>query len=131
MVTGCSTKVLQKNVLRMKCRKLSQILRYKEVKIDDESYFRLSNADLSGNAGYYTTDSNQTPDSVKLKRVAKYEQKLLVWVAISPSGMSKHHIVPSGQAVNETVYIEKCLKARLVPYINSLQNNGDVIFWPD
>ena len=45
--------------------------------------------------------------------------------------MSKLHIVPSGQVVNETVYIEKCLKARLVPYINSLQKNGDVIFWPD
>ena len=52
-------------------------------------------------------------------------------MAISLSGMSKHYIVPSGQAVNETVYIEKCLKARLVPYINSLQKNGDVIFWPD
>ena len=59
-----------------------------------------------------------------------YEQKLLVWVAISPIGMSKQHIVPSGQVVKETVYIEKCLRARLVPYINSLQNN-DVIFWPD
>ena len=73
------------------------------------------NADLSGNAGYFTSDSKQTPNSLKLKRVAKYDQKLLVWVAISPSGMSKHFILPSGQAVNETIYIEKCLKARLVP----------------
>jgi transcriptional regulator with XRE-family HTH domain len=121
----------QKAVLRSKCTKLSAIFRGKEVVIDDESYFRLSNSDLSGNAGFYTSDTKQTPDSVKLKRVAKYEQKLLVWVAISPSGMSKHYIVPSGQAVDQTVYIEKCLKARLIPYINSLQNKGDVIFWPD
>lgn len=121
----------QKAVLRTKCRKLCELFQRKEVAIDYKSYFRLSNSDLSGNAGYYTLDSKQTPDSVKLKRVAKYEQKLLVWVAISTSGMSRHFIVLSGQAVNRTVYIEKCLKARLIPYINSLQNKGDVIFWPD
>ena len=80
----------------MKCRKLSQIFRDKEVFIDNESYFQLSNEDLSGNADYNTSDSKQTPDRVILKRVAKYEQILLVWMAISPSGMSKHYIVPSG-----------------------------------
>ena len=62
----------------MKCRNLSKIFRDKEVIIDDGSY-----ADMSGNAGYYTSDNKQKPDSVKLKRVAKYEQNLLVWVAIS------------------------------------------------
>ena len=118
----------QKNVLGLKCRKLSKIFREKEVFIDEESYLRFRNVDLAGNAGYYTSDSNQTPDSVKLKRVAKFGQKLQVWVAISSSGMSKHYIVPSGQAVNETVYIEKCLKARLVPYINNLQKMAMLYF---
>ena len=33
--------------------------------MDDESYFGLSNTELSGYAGYYTSDSNQTSDEVK------------------------------------------------------------------
>lgn len=121
----------QKQAVSKKCRKLTKLFRNKEVVIDDESYFRLNNSELSGNSGFYTSDITQTPDNVKLKRVAKFDQKLLVWVAISPSGMSDHYIVPSGQAVNTKVYIEECLEARLVPYINSLQNTGEVIFWPD
>ena len=96
-----------------------QIFREKEVVIDDESYFRLSNADLSGNAGYYyyTSDSNKTPDSVKLNRVAKYE-KLLVWVAISPSYMSKHYIVSSGQAASNVIFWPDLAKNTL-PFLES------------
>ena len=55
----------EKNLLRMKCRKLSQYFPDKEVIIDDESYFSFSNVDLTGNAGYYNSDSNQTPGCLK------------------------------------------------------------------
>ena len=36
--------------------------------MDDESCFGLSNMELSGNAGYYTSDSNLASDEVKTKR---------------------------------------------------------------
>ena len=51
--------------------------------MDDESFFGLSNAELLGNAGYYTPDSNLTSDEEKTKRKSKFEKKLLVWVAFS------------------------------------------------
>ena len=72
--------------------------------MDDESNFGLSNTKLSGNAGYYTSNSNLTSDEVKTKRKNKYEKKLLVWVAFSEKGLSICYIVPSGQAIDADVY---------------------------
>ena len=94
---------------QIKFRKLVALFRKKIIIIDDESYFPLSNSDLSENAGFYTSDLDATPNEVKLKRKSKYEPKLLVWIALSEKGVSKYYIAPSGQAVNENVYISKCL----------------------
>ena len=66
----------QKAAVRPKCRKLVALFQKKIVIIDDESYFPLSNTNLSGNAGYYTSDPDATPNEVKLKRKSKYEPKL-------------------------------------------------------
>ena len=43
---------VQKAAIRPKCRKLSIIFRKKAIIMDDESYFGLSNTELSGNAGF-------------------------------------------------------------------------------
>lgn len=121
----------QKSVARAKCTKLASIFRKKQVVIDDESYFGLSNFELAGNAGFYSSNLKATPKEVQLKRVEKFEPKLLVWVAISPKGKSKHFIVPSGQAITQDVYIEKCLDSRLIPFLEEVHGNDDVVFWPD
>ena len=125
----------QKAVVRPKCSHLVKIFRKKQVVIDDESYFNsssiTSNNDLSGNAGFYSSNIDATPNEVKLKRVAKFEPKLLVWVALSPQGISKPFIVPSGQAINEDVYIDKCLRARLIPFLKNFHKNDEIMFWPD
>ena len=39
--------------------------------------------------------------------------------------------MPSGQAVNEVVYINKCLGARLIPFVESFHKNDQIVFWPD
>ena len=110
---------------------MTQLFPGKQVIINDESYFRLSNSDLSENSGLYSLDVSTTPDSLKLKRVSKFESKLLVWVPISPLGMSKHLIVPSGQFVNEDVYIKHCLEARLVSFIKRVITDDEIVFWAD
>jgi hypothetical protein len=109
---------------------LVSIFRKKFVIIDDESYFHLSNTELSGNAGYYSSDCEATPNEVKLKRKGKYEPKLLVWIALSKKGVSKHYIAPSGQAIDADVYISKCL-VKLKKFINVVHKNDDIVFWPD
>jgi len=121
----------QKAAVRPKCHRLAGIFQKKSVVIDDESYFGLSDYALSGNSGYYTSNDNETPDAVKLKRKSKFDPKILVWVAISSKGISKPYIVPSGQAVNEVVYINKCLRARLIPFVESVHKNDQIVFWPD
>ena len=57
--------------------------------IDDESYFTLSHSEINGNNIYYTSDDKQCPDNVKFKEKSKFEDKLFVWIAISPKGMPK------------------------------------------
>jgi len=98
--------------------------------MDDESYFGLSNTEISGNAGFYTSDPDLTKDEVKTKRKSKFEKKLLVWVAISEKGLSNYFIAPSGQAVDADVYVQKCLP-RMVRFIQEHHKNDQVVFWPD
>ena len=109
----------QKAAVRSKCHKLVALFWKKIVMIDDEAYFPLSNTNLSGNAGYYTSDPNAMPNEVKFKRKSKYEPKLLVWVALSKKGVSKHYIASSGQAVDKEVHISKCL-VKLKKFINEV-----------
>ena len=113
-----------------KCRKLASIFRKKYVIIDDESYFYLSNTRLSQNAGYYSSNLNQTANDVKLKRKTKFGPKLLVWIAFSQKGVSKYHIVPSGQAIDQNVYISKCL-TKMESLIQDFHESDDILFWPD
>lgn len=122
---------LQMMTSRKKCSKLTKIFRKKQIIIDDESYFGLSNYKLSINAGFYSSNLDATSKDIKLKRKEKFEPKLLVWVALSPKGISKPYIVPSGQAINEDVYLNKCLRSRLIPFIEHFHKNDQVVFWPD
>ena len=45
---------VQAAAVRPKCARLVKIFREKEIIIDDESYFTLTNCNMSGNAGFYT-----------------------------------------------------------------------------
>ena len=95
------------------------------------SLFFLSNFDISGNDGFYSSNVHETPQEVKLKRKLKFEPKLMVWAAMSPDGISKPYIVPSGQSINQDVYIEKCLRDRLLPFIQAYHRNDEIVFWPE
>ncbi len=96
--------------------------------IDDESYFTLGNTALPGNNIFYSSDVSKTPESVKNKYVKKFEEKLMVWLAISPRGISKPYFVPSGLAVNQHVYLGECIKKRLEPIIKEYYQDGNYVF---
>lgn len=121
----------QKAEIRPKCSFLTSFFRNKAIIVDDESYFKLSNCQLSGNSGFYSSNKDKTPDDVKLKRVAKFESKLLVWIALTPDGLTKPFIAKSGQSICSSTYISNCLDKILVPYINEHFNDGEYVFWPD
>jgi hypothetical protein len=56
--------------------------------MDDENNFRFSHSTLSGMNGLWTDDVENTPDAVIYKAVGKFEPKILVWCAISGTGVS-------------------------------------------
>ena len=120
----------QKAAIRPKCRALRQLFSKKVIILDDESYFGLSNSELSGNAGFYSSEPDETPYNVKTRETAKFQPKLLVWIALSEKGVSSHYIVPSRQAINGEVYVSKCLP-RLVAFIKKVHNDDNIVFWPD
>ena len=96
-----------------------------------QSYFTFSNSVLTGNDSYYTSDKDRTPSDVKYIEKAKYEQKVLVWVAISPKGKSQIFMRPSGMAFNQEVYLNECIIKRLTPFIKKHYKQGKYVFWPD
>ena len=71
-----------------------------------------------------------TPDHVKYKYQAKYESKVMVWIAISPSGISKPCFSQSGLAVNQEVY-KNCLQTYLIPFIRKYHSTVLCVFWSD
>jgi hypothetical protein len=61
---------------------------------------------------------------VKNKYEIKYEKKVIVWIAISPKGITKPFFRESGLAINRFVYCDECLDSYLLPFIEKYH-------WPD
>ena len=121
----------QRAVARTKCSRLCRIFKNKFCIMDDESYFTLAHTSINGNDRFYTSDFDITPATVKYSPTAKYEKKHLVFVCFSEKGFSKHYFVPSGVAVNQKVYLEECIKEKLIPFIAKNHSDGEYVFWPD
>ena len=116
---------------RTKCSRLYEILKNRKCILDDESYFTLAHTSINGNDRFYTSNVKNTSATVKYRPTEKFPQKLLVWLAFSEHGMSKPFFVPSGLAVNQHIYLNNCIKERLMPFINEHHSDGQYLFWPD
>ena len=99
--------------------------------MDDESYFTLAHTSINGNDRFYTSDFDSTPASVKYTQTEKFKKKLLVYVCFSEKGIAKPYFIPSGLAVNQTIYLEECIKKTLIPFIEQHHSDGKYVFWPD
>ena len=58
----------------------------------DESYFTLTNIEINGNDIFYSSNAELTPSKVKYKTKDKFEDKLLVYVIISPLGKASQFL---------------------------------------
>lgn len=115
------------------CRRLRRhhFANNKVIIMDDEKYFTLSHSEMKGNDGFYTDNVENCPDNVKYKAKKKFEDKILVWCAISESGVSRPYVGHvRGEAVNANVYTERCLP-KLLQFINTTHPRDEIIFWPD
>ena len=105
---------------RKRCRILYRKFRLLHFVIDDEKYFGLSGFQMSGNRGYYTSDFAQTPMALKTYAKKKFEPKVMLWIAMSPEGLSSP-VLTSGRsmAVTARSYVDNCLEPHLLPFLNN------------
>lgn len=116
------------------CRRLYALSAGKDFIIDDEKYFSLSGTHMPGNSYYWCNnrDGDATmPQRHQVKSKRKFEAKLMLWMAVSPAGIAKPFVVPSGLAVNKEVYVKECLQSRLLPFIRDNHSPNSYLFWPD
>lgn len=121
----------QKDKIKIRADRLYRKLQNKSCILDDESYFTLTHSTINGNSNFYSSNVSVTPSSVKYKQKAKYEDKLLVYICMSEKGVSRPYFVPSGLAINQNIYLEECIKKRVIPFINEYHSNGQYLFWAD
>ena len=93
-------KQTQQVYVRSKCGLIFKNCRQLDYILYDESHFTLDHSAQPGNDIFYSSNVYSMPESVKYKYQKKYPQKLLVYLAFSPKGVSKPYTVPSGLAVN-------------------------------
>lgn len=99
--------------------------------LDDESYFTMKHSTIGGNDIFYTDNVDKCPNAVKFSKKSKFEKKVLVWIAVSKDGISSPFIRPSGMAINQDVYLNDCIKKRLIPFIEKYHKDDQIVFWPD
>ena len=110
----------QKEAKRAKSATLYRKYRDREWILDDESYFTKTHSTINGNDSFYSENIDFAPANVKFRRKHKYEKKLLVWITMSPCGISEPFIMASGNAVDQFVYRDSCLVPRLLPFIKKI-----------
>jgi hypothetical protein len=98
--------------------------------IDDESYFSLSSSCMPGNAFYYATSRGDAPTEMRQSPQKMFEQKVLVWLAISNKGVSEAFFCHS-TTMNKNLYISECIHKRLFPFLLEHHSDGNYLFWPD
>uniref|UniRef100_T2MAU0 C-myc promoter-binding protein n=1 Tax=Hydra vulgaris TaxID=6087 RepID=T2MAU0_HYDVU len=97
----------QKLMAKTKCGRLYRAFSKFDWIIDDESYFTLSHSSINGNDNFYTSDINLCPSSVK------------------------YYTKRNGLAINQKIYLEDCIKKRLIPFIKEHHQDSQFVFWPD
>ena len=73
--------------------------------LDDEKYFTFS-GNVPGNNRYYSSDTSSAPENIMFIQKQKFEPHLLVWVAISPRGISNPYIHRSKIAIREEIFFK-------------------------
>jgi hypothetical protein len=110
---------------------LARKLHGKMVLVDDESYFKLKSDYIPGNNHYFTRDKSTTPPDVRYMATRKFPPQLLVWLCVSPRGVSLPFFLERPNSMDGNTYREECIRKRLVPFIQQYHMADSVIFWPD
>lgn len=124
----------QKERAKTACRKIyrKRLLSAKNkiLVIDDETYVPAETDQVPGLEYYHCSDKSTVPDQYRFKPKAKFCKKFLVWQAIDELGNVSDPFISTGTITGE-VYLNECLKKRLMPFIQKYHETSDILFWMD
>lgn len=85
--------------------------------IDDETYVTDDPSQLPGRKFVHAVDHKEVAYEHKFKQITKFPQKYLVWQAMDRFRRVSEPYISEGP-MNATVYLEECIKKRLLPFIH-------------
>ena len=91
------------------------------------------------NESYFTYKSDKFPDPkaltpilVKYKSTTKVPNRLLVWISITDTAISRSFLIERPYSFIASIYQKECIENRLHYFIKHLNCKGDkIIFWSD
>lgn len=102
----------------------------KFIVMDDETYVPCDPEQIPGNDYYNIVEGAEVDKSVMIKHKQKFYKKFGVWQAMAQDGNVSKSYVFTG-TINAQIYLEKCIRPILIPFIRQYNENHDVLFWPD
>jgi hypothetical protein len=116
------------------CRKIyrNQLLsdEPKVLIIDDETYVPMARDQVPGPEYYQCRTRESVSDANRFKPQEKFCKKFLVWQAMDELGNVSEPFISTGTITGE-VYLNECLKKRLLPFIHQHHKKRKILFWPD
>jgi len=119
----------QKVLVKRQCAWLYRYCRNHDFIIDDEKYFTLTHT--SNDSFLSSPNKSLNTENVKYSPKAKFEPKVMLWLAISGKGMTKPYFKKSRLNIDQNTYLNDCIIHRLVPFINDKHSDNNYLFWPD
>jgi hypothetical protein len=90
----------------------------------------LDPSDIPGKLYFHAKNRLGVRYSARVIPKAKFAKKFLVWQAIDEFGNVSEPFVSEG-TMSTKVYLEECIKKRLLPFIDKHHQRENVFFWPD
>jgi len=103
----------------------------KTLVMDDETYIPEDPQQVRGEEYYHCSCKQEIDPALVVKHKEKYPRQYLVWQAIGADGNRSEPYVSIGQTMNAAVYLQHCIKERLLPFIDKFYRRYQVLFWPD
>jgi hypothetical protein len=124
----------QKTRAKKGCRKIYEKLCNNESEtvliIDDETYVLEDTKQAPTQKYYYAENKNDVSEEFRFKGKQKYPKKYLVWQAIDSNGNTSDPFISDG-TINSEIYLNECLKKKLLPFIKKYHPNAKILFWSD
>lgn len=102
----------------------------KIVVMDDETYVLKDPSETPIRQFFHSSDPSKVPTNEKIKNKSKFPKKILIWQAVDQNGNVSEPFVHEG-TMNSKMYLEECVKKRLIPFILEHHQMNQIIFWPD